>query len=302
VSRATRLIAEASAAAADLVSLRCFVSAPEAVGAAASDDAAAGGGGAFTDPGGSADAHAALERWLAAGTPPASYPRLSLRSYGGTSRGVHTRAPVPAEGDLLLVPRAFLLTAEAARASAAGATLAAAGRDAALSAVQQTYLAVHLLLERARGPASPHAPYIAALPAALPHLPLFWSAAELRALAGSHLLAQLAERRAALAADYALVCAALPRFAAAASARDFCWARAIVGSRNFSLTVDGRRTEALVPLADMVNHARPRASRWYYDSRRAAFVLQALAPLAAEYVPGSHAVHTRSEVARFTLP
>lgn len=35
----------------------------------------------------------------------------------------------------------------------------------------------------------------------------------------------------------------------------------IVCSRNFGLTVDGVKTAALVPFADMLNHYRPRETR-----------------------------------------
>jgi histone-lysine N-methyltransferase SETD3 len=41
----------------------------------------------------------------------------------------------------------------------------------------------------------------------------------------------------------------------------FSWARMIVCSRNFGLTVDGVKTAALVPFADMLNHYRPRETR-----------------------------------------
>lgn len=41
----------------------------------------------------------------------------------------------------------------------------------------------------------------------------------------------------------------------------FSWARMIVCSRNFGLTIDGVKTAALVPFADMLNHYRPRETR-----------------------------------------
>ena len=37
--------------------------------------------------------------------------------------------------------------------------------------------------------------------------------------------------------------------------------------------VDGARTDALVPYADMLNHSRPRQTRWLFDSRRRAFLI-----------------------------
>ena len=43
--------------------------------------------------------------------------------------------------------------------------------------------------------------------------------------------------------------------------------------------VDGARTDALVPYADMLNHSRPRQTRWLFDSRRRAFLIVSMQPL-----------------------
>jgi len=60
---------------------------------------------------------------------------------------------------------------------------------------------------------------------------------------------------------------------------DFAWARMMVASRNFGILVDGVRTDALVPYADMLNHQRPRQTRWAFDSKRQAFLIHSLCPL-----------------------
>ena len=94
-------------------------------------------------------------------------------------------------------------------------------------------------------PASFYAPYYACLPppAALRGSPLFWTPDELAWLAGSYVRVEVEERRASIVAEYAAVCAAAPRFAAVASQAAWSWARAIVSSRNFSLVLDGVRTQ-----------------------------------------------------------
>jgi hypothetical protein len=113
---------------------------------------------------------------------------------------------------------------------------------------------------------------------------------------GSHLLEQVEDRRRNILNDYRLVLGAVPELGALAaggggsaegagpappSPEDFMWARMIVASRNFGITVDGVRTDALVPYADMLNHLRPRQTRWLYDSARRAFLIVALQPLVA---------------------
>lgn len=53
----------------------------------------------------------------------------------------------------------------------------------------------------------------------------------------------------------------------------------MVASRNFGIMVDGVRTDALVPYADMLNHQRPRQTRWAFDNKRQAFLIHSLVKL-----------------------
>lgn len=64
------------------------------------------------------------------------------------------------------------------------------------------------------------------------------------------------ERNQAIEADYKVICDLYPPFRNVASLEEFKWARMCVCSRNFGLDVDGLRTSALVPYADMLNHYR----------------------------------------------
>lgn len=51
--------------------------------------------------------------------------------------------------------------------------------------------------------------------------------------------------------------------------------RFIVSSRIFGITVNGVKTDGFVPLADMLNHKRPRQTTWYYDDKRNGFIIEA---------------------------
>jgi hypothetical protein len=55
----------------------------------------------------------------------------------------------------------------------------------------------------------------------------------------------------------------------------------IVCSRNFGLQIDGRRTSALVPHADMLNHQRPRETKWAFDDDLDAFTITTLQSIPA---------------------
>jgi protein-histidine N-methyltransferase len=61
----------------------------------------------------------------------------------------------------------------------------------------------------------------------------------------------------------------------------FSWARMIVCSRNFGLTIDGVKTAALVPFADMLNHYRPRETSWTFDHSLGAFTITSLGTIAS---------------------
>lgn len=50
----------------------------------------------------------------------------------------------------------------------------------------------------------------------------------------------------------------------------------IACSRNFGIVVNGLRTSALVPFADMLNHLRPRETKWTFDSHTQNFTITSL--------------------------
>ena len=107
-------------------------------------------------------------------------------------------------------------------------------------------------------------------------MPLFWTEEELAVLKGSHLLVQIADRAEAIREDYESIVGIAPEFAAIATLEEFQWARMIVCSRNFGLLVNGHRTSALVPHADMLNHFRPRETKWTFCEETQCFTITTL--------------------------
>jgi histone-lysine N-methyltransferase SETD3 len=49
-----------------------------------------------------------------------------------------------------------------------------------------------------------------------------------------------------------------------------------VSSRIFGININKKKTDCFAPLADMLNHKRPRHTEWYYSDSHNAFVIQAL--------------------------
>jgi len=214
-------------------------------------------------------------------SPPSSFTFLVGREYSEGVRGVHLRCDVDAECEVLSVGEEYILTVEKAKQNhPLCQRLSRAGIDRELSAAKHCYLAVYILCTRG-DPASHFSPYYALLPSSFPSMPLFWGPEELSWLSGSYLLEQVEDRRRNIQLDYRLITGRVPELGGLFTLDEFLWARMIVASRNFGITVDGLRTDAMVPYADMLNHLRPRQTRWQYDSSRRAFLIVTLQPLSA---------------------
>jgi hypothetical protein len=149
--------------------------------------------------------------------------------------------------------------------------------DLDLDAPKHIFLMVYLLWDRkVNGKNSFFYPYYEVLPKTLKNMPIFWSMSELAELNGSYLQQQIADRNQAIAEDYRAICEVAPQMRELATLEEFKWARMCVCSRNFGLQIDGHRTSALVPHADMLNHYRPRETKWTFDEDRQAFTITSL--------------------------
>ena len=60
---------------------------------------------------------------------------------------------------------------------------------------------------------------------------------------------------------------------------EFIWARLVVITRIFGLTINGVKTDGLVPMADMLNHKRPRQTKWTFDDERQGFTITSISAL-----------------------
>mmetsp|Transcript_7023 Transcript_7023/g.7975 ORF Transcript_7023/g.7975 Transcript_7023/m.7975 type:complete len:615 (+) Transcript_7023:45-1889(+) len=190
-------------------------------------------------------------------------------------RGVHSRADVPPDTICMMIPRKCLITVEMGKATPLGKTVLESDLD--LDAPKHIYLMIYILWDRrVNGPNSFFHPYYEILPSTLKNMPIFWSSDELAGLDGSYLLEQIADRNEAIADDYYAICNVAPNLGDLCTLEEFKWARMCVCSRNFGLQIDGHRTSAMVPHADMLNHYRPRETKWTFEEDRQAFTITTL--------------------------
>lgn len=193
-----------------------------------------------------------------------------------TGRGLVATRAFAAGEEVASLPRALLVTREHARASSVGRQL----RDAGVELSSSHALFAAWLCAEARRPASAYAPYLRSLPASYDGFAVAASAEERALLRGTLTGDRLALLEHDLATDHAQATARV-RLLAGVERATFTWARLAVGSRAFAITVDGVATNALVPLADLINHAPTPVTRWAYDQDAAAFTLTAVADVAA---------------------
>jgi histone-lysine N-methyltransferase SETD3 len=57
---------------------------------------------------------------------------------------------------------------------------------------------------------------------------------------------------------------------------EFSEIRMMVSSRIFGMNINGKKTDGFVPMADMLNHKRPKQTSWTYSDDKGGFVIEAL--------------------------
>lgn len=200
-----------------------------------------------------------------------NFPKLYLKFYTTEYRAVHASATVNAEEEVLFVPRNMLMTSDLAKLSEIGKAIIQSGVELRS---KHSYLAAYLLQER-ENQNSKWKPYIDILPEEHVTIPLFFQEDCKRELQGSIALKKMKDRVDSLQLEYDNICEHVPQFRRF-SHKDFVWARLVVITRIFGMVIDGVKTDGLVPMADMLNHKRPRETRWTYVQEKGGFVITAL--------------------------
>eukprot|EP00903_Cladosiphon_okamuranus_P008428 g8101.t1 len=213
----------------------------------------------------------AFERWLLENG--GSFPRLEIRRYDPEVRGVHARGEIDPDEVIVEIPLKCLITVEMGKALPVGQAVLTSG--VSFDAPKHIFLMLFILTDM-RKPDTFFRPYYDLLPTTLGNMPIFWTDEEMKLLQGSYLVTQVEERNQAIEGDYGVICDLYPPFRDVATLEEFKWARMCVCSRNFGLDIGGLRTSALVPYADMLNHYRPRETKWTYDNERGGFTITTL--------------------------
>jgi len=208
-------------------------------------------------------------RWLIDGK--CIFPKLYLKFYSPEYRAVRALHKIALEEEILYVPHEMIMTSDLAKKSEIGQAIIKARIELRS---KHTYLAAFLLQER-ENPDCRWKAYLDILPQEYNTVPLFFKEECERELKGSIAIKKMNARIESLQAEYNNLCEHVPQFARF-SHKQFVWARLVVITRIFGLVIDGVKTDGLVPMADMLNHRRPRETKWTYDQNKRGFVISAL--------------------------
>jgi len=110
-------------------------------------------------------------------------------------------------------------------------------------------------------------PYYDILPTNINHFPIFWSKRELSQLQGSDILNKISDRIESFKNDYSVIVENCPGFKEKYPFKHFVYVRTLIGSRNFGINVNGKKRVAMIPFADMLNHAASPSTKWYYSQQ-----------------------------------
>lgn len=210
-----------------------------------------------------------LLTWLKEGG--SIFPKLTLRLYSADYRGVHASTHVSKNETILYVPKSHIMTLEMAKATPIGQKMEEANLN--LISPKHCFLSTLVLQER-RVPNSFWEPYLDILPKSFTSFPIFYTPEEKAWLTGSPFLKQIEDKIQDIKDDYETILRIAPEYEQF-SIREFSEIRVTVSSRIFGMEIDGIKTDGFVPLADMLNHRRPRQTSWSYEQSRDGFIIQA---------------------------
>jgi histone-lysine N-methyltransferase SETD3 len=229
---------------------------------------------------GEEDAFARLVRWIEEGGGSVAPITLSRDATG--RRGVHARAPIAPDQRVFEIPQSHLITQHVAEVSEIGLRIRRSGVQ---PRSHHTWFAAYLLQEK-HAEDSFWRPYLDLLPESYAHVPILFEPEDLAHLRGSFTVERIEKRKEALAHEYHRLVDGVAGFHAFGY-EEFLWARIAVATRLFSMKIDGEATEGLVPLADLLNHARPRETSWGFDD--GVFAVTALGGFApGQEIPDSY--------------
>jgi len=200
------------------------------------------------------------------------FPKLDLKFISNDNRGIFTKEKIHKDEIFMRIPATMLITLEIAKESPIGMKMV--NENLQLLSPKHCYLANFLLQEK-RIKNSKWENYLKVLPEFYENFPIFFTDEEKKWLDGSPFLFQINEKINEIETDYKTIFSKIPEFQNF-SLKEFSEARMLASSRIFGIKINNKKTDCFAPLADMLNHRRPRKTKWYYSDQIKSFVIHAI--------------------------
>ncbi len=201
-----------------------------------------------------------------------SFTKLEVHFLSNDHRGILAKKDISKEEIILRIPRRLLISLELAKAAPLGEKLFEFMYD--LNSPKHCLL-TSFVLQELHNPDSKWKYYLDILPKDYSNFPIFYTNNEFKLLEGSPFLITILDKKEDMKKDYDDICIKIPEFTKF-TFKEFCEIRMAVSSRIFCVKIDGKKTDVLAPLADMLNHKRPRQTHWVFEDHFQAFTITAL--------------------------
>jgi len=199
------------------------------------------------------------------------FPKLEIHFYTDDYRGVLAKSNIIKDEIIMMIPKDCLISLETAFATEYGKKIGEFMYKE-LNSPKHCLLTSFLLYEE-KNPKYKY--YFDLLPNDFSNFPIFYTQEELDLLKGSPFLKQISTKKDDIKYDYNKLCEHISDFNQFSFLK-FCQARILISSRIFGIQMKNKKTDVLVPFADLLNHKRPKQTQWYYDDSIESFVIQAI--------------------------
>ena len=199
------------------------------------------------------------------------FPKLEIHFYTDDYRGVIAKSDIAKDEIIMTIPKDCLISLETALSTSYGNKIGEIMYKE-LNSPKHCLLSSFLLYEEKN---EKYKYYFDLLPKDFSNFPIFYQKKELDYLKGSPFLQQIKDNKEDMKKDYNKLCEILPSFNQFPFLK-FCKARILISSRIFGILMNKKKTDVLVPFADLLNHKRPKQTQWYYDDKLESFVVQSI--------------------------
>jgi hypothetical protein len=175
-------------------------------------------------------------------------------------RCLKTNLRVSKGDELVFIPLRCMMTMNNAKKCALVQSL----KDVVVT--PQTHLALYLLEEKRKKSDSFFHSYISLLPKHYRDMPVCFDMQQINSLKNSICESMLLTKQHSLASEFSSLIGLVD-----ITFDEFVWARTAVITRVFNCKINKKETECLVPIADMMNHAKEPSTQWEFDSERDGF-------------------------------